>query len=167
MNAQLRFGLSVLLGFVAWGIATARYLWPALRRMRGRSAFQPILVLHSFRFVGLAFLVPGVVGHDLAPAFARPAAYGDLIACLLAVASLAALDTRAGLALLWIFNVWGTGDLLLAFYHGQISSRIEAGQFGAMYFVPTVLVPLLLITHGLSFRMLWTRHDLPSRDRAG
>jgi hypothetical protein len=29
-----------------------------------------------------------------------------------------------------------------------------AGQLGATYFIPTFIVPLLLITHGLGFRVL-------------
>lgn len=167
MNSQLRFGLSVALSFLAWGVVAARYFWPALRSMPGRAAFRPILLLHSFRFVGLAFLVPGVVGPDLDPAFALPAAYGDLVACLLALAALGALDTRVGPALLWIFNLWGTVDLLLAFYQGQFGARIEPGQLGATYFIPTILVPLLLITHGLAFRLLLRKHFGPaSRERA-
>jgi hypothetical protein len=83
----------------------------------------------------------------------RPAAYGDLIAALLALAALAALQRRFGLLLLWCFNLWGTADLLVAYYHG-LTLGIEPGQLGAMYFVPTVLVPLLLVTHGLAFRLL-------------
>jgi hypothetical protein len=154
MNPHLRFGLSVLLGFVVWGLVTAHYYWPSLRAMPGRSAYRPILLLHAFRFVGLAFLVPGVVSPDLPTAFARPAAYGDLVASLLALIALAGLNSRLGPVLLWAFNLWGAADLLFAFYQGQIGTRIDAGQFGAMYFVPTVLVPLLLITHGLVFRML-------------
>src|SRR5688572_1257656 len=77
MDPQLRFGISVVLGFTVWGLVTARYSWPALRTMPGRAAFRPILLLHAFRFVGLAFLVPGVVAPDLPAAFARPAAYVD------------------------------------------------------------------------------------------
>jgi hypothetical protein len=78
------FGTSVALSFVAWGIIAARYLWPALRNQPRAFALRPLLLLHSFRFIGLAFLVPGVVSPDLPGAFARPAAYGDLIAALLA-----------------------------------------------------------------------------------
>ena len=154
MNLQLRFGISVLLGFVAWGLVTARHFWPLLRTVPGREAHRPILLLHAFRFIGLGFLVPGVVAPDLAADFARPAAYGDLTASLLALAALGALHTRLGLVLLWAFNLWGTADLLFAFYQGQFGAPFDPGQLGAMYFVPTVLVPLLLITHGLAFRLL-------------
>ena len=148
------FGISVVLSFVVWGIIAARYLWPALRSQSRTAALRPILLLHSFRFVGLAFLVPGVVMPDLSPDFARPAAYGDLIAAVLALLALAGLESRAGIALVWVFNVWGSVDLTYAFYQGLIGVGIRPGQLGAAYFIPTVAVPLLLVTHGLAFRLL-------------
>jgi hypothetical protein len=53
----------------------------------------------------------------------------------------------------WVFNLWGSLDLLNAFYHGG-NSGFMPGQLGAAYFIPTVLVPLMLITHALAFRIL-------------
>ena len=117
---------------------------------------RPLLILHSFRFVGLAFLVPGVVSPDLPEAFARPVAYGDLIAGVLALFSYWMLPRKAGIASVWLFNVWGTVDLLFALFEGN-QSGLKAGQLGAMFFVPTVLVPLALITHGMVFRILLGR----------
>lgn len=116
-------------------------------------ALRPLLILHSFRFIGLAFLVPGVVAPELSAAFARPAAYGDLIAAILALLALARLRSKLGMFLVWVFNVWGSADLLYAFYQGN-SVGFAPGQLGAAYFIPTVVVPLLLITHGLVFRLL-------------
>ena len=154
MDPQLRFGLSIALSFVVWALVAKYYFWPALRIQPWPEGFRPILLLHATRFIGLGFLVPGVVSPDLPIAFAGPAAYGDLIAALLALAALAALEKRIGLFVLWSFNVWGTGDLLFAFYQGLIGGGVEPGLFGAMYFVPTVAVPLLIVTHVLAFRML-------------
>jgi hypothetical protein len=148
------FGISVALSFVAWGIIAARYLWPALRSQSRVRALRPLLLLHSFRFIGLAFLVPGVVSPDLPAALARPAAYGDLIAAVLALLALSGLQSSLGIVLVWVFNLWGSADLLYAFYQGLIGVGLEPGQLGAAYFIPTVLVPLLLITHGLVFRLL-------------
>lgn len=71
-----------------------------------------MLVLHAFRFIGLAFLVPGVVSPDLPLAFARDAAYGDFVAAILALAALATLRSGVGIALAWAFNLWGSFDLL-------------------------------------------------------
>ena len=120
----------------------------------GRSdALRPILVLHTFRFLGLAFLVPGVVSPDLPPAFADAAAFGDIIAAILALLSLASLKSSAGVVIAWIFNLWGSADILNAFFQAGHAGMM-AGQLGAGYFLPTVVVPLLLITHVLGFRIL-------------
>jgi hypothetical protein len=156
VSSQAIFGISVVLSFVAWGIVAARYIWPALRLLPRADALRPLLLLHSFRFVGLAFLVPGVVSPDLPAAFARPAAYGDLATAILALLAIATLRSRLGTVLVWAFNLLGTADLLNAFYEGN-RIALAPGLQGAAYFIPTVLVPLLLITHGLVFRILLKR----------
>jgi len=76
-----------------------------------------------------------------------------LIAAILALLSLSSLRGRAGIVIAWIFNLWGTVDLFNAFYEANHAGLL-AGQLGATYFIPTVPVPLLLITHGLAFRIL-------------
>ena len=151
--SQLWFFMSIALSFIAWGIVTARHIWPELRLRQRAEALQPLLILHSFRFMGLAFLVPGVVSPDLPPAFAQSAAYGDVVAATLALLSLISLPGAAGIVITWIFSLWGTADLLNAFYQANHAGLI-AGQLGATYFIPTFVVPLLLITHGLAFRIL-------------
>lgn len=153
MPQQLYFFLSIVFSFIAWGIVTARYLWPKLRNRQRAEALRPVLLLHSFRFVGLAFLVPGVVSPDLPSAFAHSAAFGDIIAATLALLSILSLPRGAGFVLAWIFNLWGMADLLNAFYQANHAGLL-AGQLGATYFIPTIIVPLLLITHGLAFRIL-------------
>jgi hypothetical protein len=153
MQPQLVFFVSVAFGFIAWGVVTARYIWPELRRQERSDALQPVLVLHSFRFLGLATLVPGVVSPDLPAAFARPEAYGDFITAILALLTLLLLPRGTGVIVAWIFNIWGTVDLLNAFYQGNAAGLL-AGQLGATYYIPTLFVPLLLITHGLAFRIL-------------
>ena len=154
MPPQALFGVSIGLGFLVWGIIAARYLWPTLRQLPRADALRPLLLLHGFRFIGLAFLVPGVVSPDLPEGFARPAGYGDLIAAVLALVALAGLQSRFGVALVWVFNLWGSADLLHAYYLGRVGIGIEPGQLGAAYFIPTVVVPLLLTTHVLVFRLL-------------
>ena len=143
------FFASIAFSMIAWGIVTARYIWPALRGRSRAEALEPLLILHSFRFIGLAVLVPGVVSPELAPAFARSAAYGDIIAAILALLSLILLRSPAGTAATWIFNIWGSADLVNSFYQGPHAGLL-AGQLGAAYFIPTVFVPLLLITHGVT-----------------
>ena len=115
MTPQMCFFVSIAFSFIAWGIVAARYIWPKLRLRQRHTALRPLLILHSFRFIGLAFLVSGVVSPDLPSAFAHSAAYGDFIAAILALISLLLLPGAAGVAIAWIFNLWGTADLLNAF----------------------------------------------------
>jgi len=162
MPTQALFGISVAFGFIAWGVVAALYVWPYLRTQRRVDALRPLLLLHSFRFVGLAFLVKGVVAPELPAAFAVPAAYGDLIAAVLALVALAALHSAFGIPLVWVFNLWGTADLLYAFYQGN-ASGMASGLLQATYFIPTFIVPLLLITHGLMFMILLRRDPVGAR----
>jgi hypothetical protein len=147
------FGISVLFSYVVWGIVTGLYIWPALREQRRVDALRPILVFHSFRFVGLAFLIPGVVSPQLPMAFARRAAFGDLATAILALMAIMTLETRTGIVLVWAFNIAGSVDLLNAFYEGN-RTGLGPGLLGSAYFIPTVVVPLLIITHVIVFRLL-------------
>ena len=161
MSIGALFGLSVAMSFIASGIIAWLFVWPRLKVMSRDDALLPLVVPHTFRFVGLSFLVPGVVSPSLAPAFAAPAAYGDLGAAILAIAAVFSLTyrTRWAIALVWLFNLWGTIDLLNAIYQGQIGVGIGPGSLGAAFFIPTVIVPVLLITHGLIFRLLLQPRD--------
>ena len=86
-----------------------------------------------------------------------PRPYGDIIAAILALLALILLPSASGVVIAWIFNVWGTADLFNAFYQAN-HAGLTAGQLGSTYFIPTFIVPLLLITHGLGFRIL-LRHE--------
>jgi hypothetical protein len=158
---QLWFFTSIALSFIAWGIITARYVWPELRLRPRAEALRPLLILHSFRFIGLAFLVPGVVSPDLPSTFAHSAAYGDIITAILALLALISLPSAAGVFIAWIFSLWGSADLLNAFYQAN-HAGLMAGQLGAAFFLPTFVVPLLLITHGLTFRILLQHQNVPA-----
>jgi hypothetical protein len=148
------------MSFISFGMVTKLYISPQLNVMHPGGALLPLVVVHTFRFVGLSFLVPGVVCPSLPRAFAAPAAYGDLVAAILAVIATLALSAHASwsLAIVWIFNVWGAGDLLYAIYEGQIRLGIRPEHLGAAFFIPTVAVPPLLVTHGLIFSLLLTKH---------
>jgi len=159
--AQLWFFISIEFSFTAWGIVAARYVWPELRFRPQAEALRPLLVLHSFRFIGLSFLVPGVVSPDLPSAFPHSAAYGDIIAAILAMLALISLPSTAGVVIAWIFSIWGSADLLNAFYQANHAGLLP-GQLGATYFIPTFVVPLLLITHGLVFRILLQHQNVPA-----
>jgi len=170
MPAAALFGTSAIFSFVAWAIVTRQYIWPALKERPRADAVRPILLLHAFRYVGLAFLLPGVVSPELPAAFARPAAYGDLITTVLALVALAALGSGLESALIWVFNLVGTADILYAFYQGNRISLAQApGLLGATYFLLAVVVPLLLITHVVVFGLMLQKNvavELPSRRHA-
>lgn len=157
MNARVLFGLSVLLSFAAWGIVAILYLWPQLRSVAPAIALMVLMAPHMFRFVGLNFLLPGVVSASLPAGFARPAAYGDLIAALLAIGATLALAMNVPWAVLgvWIFNIWGAADLVNAMYRGPKSlSAAGPGALGAAIYIPTLIVPGLLVSHILIFHIL-------------
>src|SRR6516164_7162914 len=155
MPSPVLFGISAAFGLVVWGAVAWHYIWPALRERPTPENLKPILLLHGFRFLGLAFLVPGVVFPDLPAAFAEPVAYGDLISAILALLALATLGTRTGRMAAWGFNTFGMADLLFAFYQGgRLSLPDTPGLLGAGYLILAAYVPLLFITHVLVFRIL-------------
>ena len=155
MPSPVLFAISNILAFVVWATVARLYIWPALKDRAPADALKPILVLHAFRYLGLAFVIPGVVSPELPAEFARPVAFGDLASAILALLALAALRTSAGRALAWIFNVVGTADLLFAFYLGtRIGLAETQGLLGAAYFILTAFVPVLLITHAMGFAIL-------------
>jgi hypothetical protein len=152
--ALLPFVASITLGLLAWGAVCLRYVWPRIRELPLSEAVRPILHIHVFRYFGLAFLVPGVVGPHLQAAFAAPAAYGDLTATALAWTALFAGASRYSRIVIWIFSVWGSADLLFAYYQGAVGVGIDPSSLGATWFIPTFVVPLLLWTHVLVFAIL-------------
>ena len=168
MPFPVLFAISVVFGLTAWGAVAWHCIWPALSEGLGSGNLKPILLLHGFRFLGLAFLIPGVVSPALPAAFAEPVAYGDFITAILALLALATLETRTGTVLAWVFNVFGTADLLFGFYRGALIALPDTpGLLGAGYFILTAYVPLLAsYTHGLAFRILLrTKVVVPSRGK--
>jgi hypothetical protein len=143
MPSAVLFGISVTFGLVVWGIVAWQYIWPALGERPNPGNLKPILLLHAFRFLGLAFVVSGVVSPELPATFAQPVAYGDFITAVLALLAVATLGTRTGSVVTWVFNTFGTADLLFAFYLGsRISLPNNPGLLGAGYFILAAYVPL-------------------------
>jgi len=155
MDLRALFGLSALFGLVASALFATLHVWPRLRALPRNDALALLAVPHAFRFVGLSFLVPGVVSPSLPAAFAVPAAYGDLITAVLALTGMIALARRWSWAVpvLWLMNAWGTADLVFATYRANLVD-LQPGMLGAAFFIPTALVPLLLTAHAMSFRLL-------------
>ena len=151
MDPKLFIPLSVAMGVVVWSLAARWWVAPALARVSKEEALLPLILPHGLRYIGLAFLVPGVTAAPLPDVFAGPAAYGDLAAAVLAVVAALGLRGRwpGAIALAWVFNVFGAADLLHALFRGLQS--IEPHMPGATYFIPALLVPPLLVSHVLVF----------------
>jgi hypothetical protein len=149
MSETLLFQTHLLLGYVAWLLCFGVYIWPRLKAMDHFDAQRAIATLHSFRFFGLVFILPGVVGPDLPASFAMSAAYGDLATSALAMLALLAVKKRP---LFWLFvaafNVVGVVDLVMNYAHAiQAGVPAAPGELGAAYAIPVIYVPLLMITH--------------------
>ncbi len=154
MSIDAIFGLQFLLSLLAWGVIAGFLLSPRLAKLPQHEALLWLSLPHAFRHVGMVFLVPGVVDQPLPAEFANPAAYGDLATGVLALLAIVALRSRwsVALALVWLFNIVGTVDLANALRHLDVAPR-----FGAAWYIPTMLVPLLLVTHFLIFKRLLAR----------
>ncbi|TPL98784.1 hypothetical protein [Mesorhizobium sp. B2-3-10] len=156
MSTPMLFQIQLVLGYVAWLLCFGAYGLPWLDSMDRMAAQRAIATLHSFRFFGLVFLLPGVVGPNLPAGFAMFAAYGDFATGVLAM--LALLTVRVRL-LFWAFvvafNVVGMADLVVDYYHAiQTDLPEHAEQLGATYAIPIIYVPLLMITHIAAFWFL-------------
>jgi hypothetical protein len=152
---NLPFVLSVAGAFLTSAVVAAIYVWPAVRAMPRYDALRLLAAFNAFRFLGMNFMVAGFVSSELSSEFASEVGWGDLIAAVLALLSMAALSWRWSIAIpmVWIFNVWGTLDLLNAYYMGATQIQ-NPGLFGAGIYIPALYVPLLLISHVLAFMIL-------------
>jgi hypothetical protein len=155
MPAGTLFQLQLVFGYAAWLLCFSAYIWPRLKAMDRVQAQRAVATLHSFRFFGMVFILPGVVGH-LPAGFASFAAYGDFATAILAMLALCTTGIRP---LFWLFtvafNLVGTGDLLLNYYHAiQAGLPERAGELGAAYAIPVIYVPLLMITHIAAFTLM-------------
>lgn len=163
MSPTVIFDLHLILGYVAWGLCFGTYFWPRLKAMSPAAAHRAIATLHSFRFFGLVFLLPGFVGQGLPGSFAGSAACGDFATGVLALAALIAYERRP---LFWLFtiafNVVGIADLTVNYYHGvALDLPAHSGQLGAAYAIPILYVPLLMITHGAAACLALRRNPSP------
>lgn len=159
MNPLALFGASILASSVSSALAARLFIWPRLQTAEPNRALTALVAPHMFlRFLGLSFLIPGVVSPLLPAGFAVPAAYGDSVAGILAIVATVALVNRTSWARnsVWLFNIWGAADFLFAFYRGG-RVGIQPGMLGPGFFLVTALVPALLVTHVLIFRLLVRR----------
>ena len=156
MSPEIIFNIHLILGYVAWLLCFGTYVMPRLKSIDQVAAQRAIATLHSFRFFGLVFIVPGVVGPNLPGSFATFAAYWDLATGVLAILALLTVRIRPLFWLLVVaFNLVGAIDLILDYYHAiQVGLPALAGQLGATYAIPIIYVPVLMITHVVAFYLL-------------
>jgi hypothetical protein len=164
MSPETIFRIHLVLGYVAWLLCFGAWIWPGLRSLDRIAAHRAIATLHSFRFFGLVFILPGVVG-SLPASFAGFAAWGDFVTGVLAMLALLTVRIRP---LFWsfvvAFNLAGATDILVDYYHAiQAGVPAIAGQFGATYVIPILYVPLLMITHAVAFYWLVRPQSRPMR----
>jgi hypothetical protein len=152
---NIPFVLSVVGAFLTSSAVAYIYVWPTLRALPRFDALRLLAAFHAFRFFGMNFLVAGFVSPELSADFASKIGWGDFIAAVLALFSMAALTWRWSIAIsvVWIFNIWGTLDLLNAYYMGVTQLR-DPGLMGAGIYLPALYVPLLLASHVLIFSLL-------------
>ena len=168
MSTETVFRIHLVLGYVAWLLCFSVYIMPRLKSLGRVEAQRAIATLHSFRFFGLVFILPGVVGPNLPAGFATFAAYGDLATGVLAILALLTVGLRP---LFWVFvvafNLVGAIDIIVDYYHAtQADLPAIAGQLGAMYAIPIIYVPLLMITHFTAFYLLLRPEPEPARVHA-
>src|SRR5215469_7645458 len=159
MSPEILFQMQGVLAYVAWLLCFGVYVLPRLKSMDPVNAQRAIATLHSFRFFGLVFILPGVVGPNLPAAFATFAAYWDFATGGLAILALLTVRVRP---VFWLFvvafNLVGMVDLILDYYHAvQVGLPAVSGQLGAMYAIPILYVPLLMISHVAAFYLLLRR----------
>ena len=153
MSPATVFRVHLALGYVPWLLYFGAYVWPRLKTMGPVEAQRAIAMLHSFRFFGLVFIIPGVVGANLPAGFATFAAYGDFATGVLAMFALLTSRIRS---LFWpfvaAFNIVGAADIIIDYYHGTVFDLPAlAGELGATYAIPIIYVPILMITHAAAF----------------
>jgi hypothetical protein len=155
MSPETLFRIHLVLGYAAWLLCFGAYIWPRLKAADRVEAHRAIATLHSFRFFGLVFILPGVVGN-LPAGFAAAAAYGDFATGLLAMLALLAVRVRPLFWLLVVaFNLVGVADLLVDYVNAtRLGLPAIAGELGATYWIPIIYVPLLMITHVAAFWLL-------------
>jgi hypothetical protein len=147
--------VSVVLSLMALSAIAAWYVVPASDKHPREAALVPLILPHTFRHVGLWFLIPGVTAPSIDPGFTGPAAWGDFTSAGLAWLAVIALRSQwsASSVFVWVFSIVGILDLLDAMFQGNLRLG-SPGELGATFLIPTLVVPLLLVSHALVVRRM-------------
>jgi hypothetical protein len=148
------FGVQFVLSVIVFALIAKWYTAPWLAEKTTQVALSLLILPHAFRHIGLTFLTPAGVDDAMPSTFANAAAYGDFISGLLAILALVALrrSWAAATGLVWIFSIVGSLDLMNALRQAE-----AIPHFAAAWYIPTFLVPLLIVTHVMIFARLLNR----------
>ncbi len=157
---HVHFFISYVVAFLAFGLIAKWYVWPFLADRDPKSGLTPLLLYACLRVNGLMFVMPGLVSPDLPAAFARPVAYGDVTAVVLALIALGALRYELALAIpaVWLFNLEGTADLIYANISTFVD-KVDPTMLGVSYYLAVVNVPAMVVVHVLIFMVLLRRRS--------
>ena len=147
--------LNLIANTAIFYLAARLYLLPFVSRFRPQQILVPILLLHSTRHLGMMFLTRGATYPGLPQEFAYPAAFGDLVTAVIAFVAIPLVlrGSRLAKPMVWTFNIFGTIDLLAAITTATIYNAPVT--MGPAYWIPAFWVPLLLVTHYVTFIVLW------------
>ncbi len=158
MNVLAIFGVQLALSLIVYSLIAKWYVSPWLSNKPMNAALMILIFPHALRHVGLAFLVPGLVDDSLPESFANAAAYGDFVTGLLAILALFVLraEWRMAIPIVWFFNIFGAADLVNALRNAEAVPHL-----GVAWFIPTFVVPVLLVTHFMIFaRLIGRKHQV-------
>lgn len=157
--------LMVFLLFVVasfWLIAKGR-LVPRMDRLPPEESLRPHQLLQIFRYVGLAFLLPEAAVGNLPWAFACPAAIDDGLVFVFAFTALAALGSSRGMAVVRVFSIFGSMDLLYAVSAAVLTGAVNVAG-GRVWWIPSLVVPAVIVSHVLIFRVLLQSAARPAQN---
>ncbi len=155
MNNVTIFWIQLLTSVFVFAIVTAWYVWPALTKLSRNAALIPLLFVQVPRYVGMTLLVSGMVDPKLPKEFLSSAAYGDLLAAALALASIFSLRSnwRFAIPLVWVANTWGFADLLNG-VRSVLQVNVPSFNLGTFWYVYTFYAPLVIVSHVMIFWIL-------------
>jgi hypothetical protein len=149
------FWIQILTSVFVFGIVAVWYVWPSLTKRSRDSALIPLLFVHVFRYVGMTLLVTDMIDPKLPREFLSSAAYGDLLASALALASIFALRSnwRVAVPLVWVANTWGFVDLLNGL-RSVLQLNVPSFNLGVFWYIYTFYAPMVLVSHLMIFWIL-------------
>lgn len=146
--------INLLFSTLIFWIIYRIYLLPKFHKLKPKTVLVPILLLHSFRHLGLMLLDPGATYTGIPPEFAWPAALGDFLTAILALIAIPFVlkGAKGGKLIVWVFNIIGSVDLIAAI---TLATIFDASVYmGPAYWIPAFWVPALLVTHYITFVIL-------------